>query len=120
MSSEFEIKELDTFRENLRKYFARDEEKIRRVLFERLRMRPDHYQMLEGAITVAGLKFVGLRHIKIGVRGYRGGSVTLFRICEECLRERYYEKTIRCQFCDENKPKRIVLFNIQPRKFGYG
>ena len=43
-----------------------------------------------------------------------------FRICEECLREKYYEKSrVRCQFCDENKPKRVVLFDIRQKGFGY-
>ena len=121
MSSEpYELIELDTFQKNIKKYFKREEARIREGLKQKLETTPDRYQMLEGHITVAGIKLTGLRHVKVGVKGHRGGSVTRFRICEECLREKYYEKSrVRCQFCDENKPKRVVLFDIRHRGFGY-
>lgn len=121
MSSEsYELIELDTFTKNIRRYFRRDDAKIREKLRQMLETAPDRHAMLKGQITVAGMKLTGLRHIKVGATGYRGGSVTRFRICEECLREKYYEESrVRCQFCDENKPKRVILFDIRPRGFGY-
>lgn len=121
MSSEpYELIELDTFKKNIKKYFRKDEVRIREGLKQKLETTPDRHQMLVRHITVAGMKLAGLRHVKVGVKGHRGGSVTRFRICEECLREKYYEKSrVRCQFCDENKPKRVVLFDIRQRGFGY-
>ena len=121
MSSElYELKELDTFTRNIRKFFKKDEARIREKLKQNLETIPNRFQMLSGQITVAGMKLVGLRHIKVGAEGYRGGSVTRFRISEECLREKYHVKSkVRCQFCNEKKPRTVVLFYIQPRGFGY-
>jgi len=121
MSSEpYELVELDSFRKNIRKFFRKDEEKIREKLKQNLEYTPNRYQMLKGKITVAGLKLVGLRHLKVGVKGYRNGAAIRFRICKECLEEEYYKRSkVRCQFCDEDKPRRVVLFDIMPRGFGY-
>ncbi len=121
MSSEpYEIIELDIFRKNLKKFFRKNEAKIREKLIQNLEYTPNRHQMLKGNITVAGMKLVGLRHLKVGAKGYRNGAATRFRICEECLKEKYYEKSkVRCQFCNEDKSRRVVLFDILPRGFGY-
>jgi len=119
-SKPYEILELETFRKNIRKFFRKDEKKIREKLKQNLEYTPNRYQMLKGKITVAGLKLVGLRHLKVGVKGYRNGAVTRFRICEECFKEEYYKKSkVKCQFCDEDRLRRVVLFDILPRGFGY-
>ena len=81
---------------------------------------PDRYDMLEGKITVRGVKLAGLRRMKVGVQGYRGGAVVLYRICEECLDNRYYEKSgTKCLFCKDDEREKVVLFDTYPRGHGY-
>jgi len=76
--------------------------------------------MIRNLTTINGVKVAGLRHMKVGAKGVRGGIVVLYRVCEECLQNRYYERTgIRCQFCDENISKRVVLFTSYGRGRGY-
>jgi len=116
----YEIIPLDTFNDNLEKYFRRDKARILDKLKQNLENIPNRYEMLKSPMTIAGMKLVGLRHIKVGVSGYKGGSVTKFRICKECLDNGYYiTSKVKCEFCDKDKPYRVILFDILPRSFGY-
>jgi len=120
-NSVYEIIPLDTFARNLRDFDRRSRSKIEEKIKDWLRIKPDRYPMLHGHIYVAGRKILGLRHLKVGVKGHKGGAYVLYRICADCLEFEYWKKSdIRCQFCDESKPKRVVLFDIHSRSFDYG
>lgn len=87
---------------------------------ELLEYTPNRHGMFKGVVTVSGLKLHGLRHVKIGVKGYKGGAAAKYRICKECLENKYYERSkVKCEFCDEDEPYRVILFDILPRGFGY-
>jgi len=119
-SEQYPLVELDNFADNLHKYFRKDEERIREKIKQMLETAPYRYDMLVGKITVKGIKLAGLRHMKVGVQGYRSGAVILYRICEECLENEYYkESRVKCQFCKDNEGKKIVLFDTYPRGYGY-
>lgn len=119
-SEKYEFIKLDNFTTNLDKYFRRDKKRILEKLKQLLETTPNRHAMLKGVVTVAGLKLHGLRHVKVGVKGYKGGAAAKYRICEECLENKYYERSrVKCEFCDEEKPYRVVLFDILPRGFGY-
>jgi hypothetical protein len=121
MSSEYEIVELDNFSKNLKDFDKHSQRKITERLKEWLTYEPKRFPMLLGAIPVCGRKLFGLRHIKIGVSGHKGGAYVLYRICEECFENEYWKKSnLKCQFCDPKKTKRNVLFDVQPRSFDYG
>jgi len=121
MSSKYEIIQLETFLRNLRDFNKSSQTKITERIKDWLSIKPARFPMLRGAIPLSGRKLFGLRHIKIGVKGHRGGVYVLYRICEECLEYEYWKKSkTRCQFCDSNKTKRVVLFDAQPRSFDYG
>jgi len=121
MSSTYEIIQLHTFLKNLKDFDKSSQAKIVERVKDWLGTAPDRFPMLKGAIPLFGKKLFGLRHIKTGVRGHRGGAYVLYRICEECLNYEYWKKSnVRCEFCDSGKPKRVVLFDVQPRSFDYG
>lgn len=120
MKSVYEIIPLDTFARNLKDFDKSSQSKIKEKVKDWLAYDPSRYPMLEGPIPIAGKKIFGLRHVKVGVRGHRGGAYVLYRICEDCLEYEYWKKSdIRCQFCDDSKPKRVVLFDVHPRSFDY-
>jgi len=121
MTPTYEVIPLDTYGKNLLDFDRSNQQRIRDSVTDWLGYEPQRYQMLQGAIRVAGRKFFGLRHIKIGVVGNKGGAYVLYRICEECLKNEYWKKSgVSCEFCDSSKPKRVVLFDVQPRSFDYG
>lgn len=121
MSSNYEIIQLDTFMKNLRDFDKASQTKINERIKDCLSTTPDRFPMLKGAIPLSGKKLFGLRHIKIGVKGHRGGVYVLYRVCEECLKHEYRKKSrVTCEFCDSNKPYRVVLFDVHPRSFDYG
>jgi hypothetical protein len=120
MSSEYEIIELDNFTENLKEFDKHSRGKITEKLKEWLSHDPKRFPMLTGGIPILGRKLYGLRHIKIGVSGHKGGAYVLYRVCEECLDNGYWQQSkIKCEFCDPNKSKRNVLFDVRPRSFDY-
>ena len=117
---QYNIVPIDNYSKNLDKFYSRkDTEKVEKGIIEKLSINPYRYGMLISKVLLqgAGIKASGLRHFKIGVRGYKGGAVVKFRICEECLKNEYY-KDLKCGFCDEN-PDQIVLFDTHPRGKGY-
>lgn len=117
----YEIIPLDTFGRNLKDFDKSSRSKIKEKIKNWLSVKPSRYPLLHGHIRVAGVKIYGLRHVKVGVRGKKGGAYVLYRICEDCLNFEYWKKSdVRCQFCDDSKPKRVVLFDVHPRSFDYG
>ena len=123
VSSKYELIELRNFAKQIKKKLSlsqKDEEKVRKRIQDELGETPDRHGKLKSVITVSGRKISGLRHMKIGVANYRGGLVVQYRICEECLEHKYYEKSgPRCAFCDEGRPDRVILFHIHPRQDDY-
>ena len=120
MANQLEFIPLDIYERNLNSFHPKEQEKIKKAIVERISFKPTHGSMLKGVITVSGNNLVGLRHFKIGVKGYKKGVYVLYRYCKECLDNKYYEQSkVRCQFCDEKISDRIVLFNVRPRGSGY-
>lgn len=112
----------ETFLESLQHYFPDKprQEKIIKRIQDMLSIRPYHYDMFFGNITVSGVNLAGLRHMKVGVEGVKGGAVVYYRICEECKKNGYdMLSDIRCGFCDEKKGKHINLYLVRPRSRGY-
>jgi mRNA-degrading endonuclease RelE of RelBE toxin-antitoxin system len=119
-SGRYALLEIRTFSKNIKKYFRNDEDKIRAKIQEMLTINPYRYEFLKGKVIVSGLKLVGLRHMKVGIKGRHGGAVILYRICEECLEHKYYEKSdAQCDFCDEEVENQVVIFDTFPRSRGY-
>lgn len=120
-NSTYEIIPLDTFWKNLKDFDKASQTKIVERIKEWLTIQPDRFSMLKGAIPLSGKKLFVLRHIKIGVKGHKGGAYVLYRICEDCLEYEYWKKSkAKCGFCDSSKLRRVVLFDVQPRSFDYG
>jgi len=120
MENQLEFIPLDTYLGNLSLFHPKNQEKIKKAVIERLSFKPTHGVMLKGLIPVGGARLVGLRHMKVGVKGVKGGAYVLYRYCKECLEKGYYDKSkIRCQFCDEKEPNRIVLFDTNIRSADY-
>jgi hypothetical protein len=116
----YEFIRLETFERNLKDFHRNDRTKIEAKIKEMLSLRPYEYQMLVGKIVIKGVKLAGLRHMKVGVSGIKGGAVVLYRICEECKKNEYFAKSdVQCQFCDDRKNRHIVLFDVHPRSYGY-
>lgn len=119
-STYYEILPLDTFRKSLSSFPQKSRKKINKKIEQFLTENPYRNIMLEGVFVYKGISFAGLRRMKIGVEGYRGGVYILYRICEECRENRYYIKSNKkCEFCDDGKEKRVVLFLVRPRSMGY-
>lgn len=123
VSSKFELIELDNFTKKLDKKLkisTKDKEKLSKRIAE-LEDNPYHGTRLKDLILISGIKIAGLRHEKYGVANYKGGLAVLYRICEECLAYKYYDKGSgkKCALCDEEKPKRVFLFDIRPRGEDY-
>jgi len=119
-STPFEFIPVKTFEHNL-KFYQRDKDRIKTKIEEMLAQNPYRYEMLKGEITVAGVNLAGLRHMKTGVSGRRGGVYVLYRICEECKKNQYMIRGSgkACEFCDDKKWRHVVLFNVRPRSAGY-
>jgi hypothetical protein len=82
---------------------------------------PYRYPMLEGRIPIRGVRLAGLRYLKVGVSGLKGGAYVLYRICEECKKNAYASTSgIQCEFCDDAKGRHIVFFDVRPRSYDYG
>ena len=116
------LQPLDTFFESLQRYFPdkRRQGKIIKKIKQMLPVRPYRYKMFESDIEVSGVNLAGLRHMKVGMEGIKGGAVVYYRICEECKNNRYDKLSgVRCKFCDNEKGKHIVLFLVRPRGRGY-
>lgn len=120
MANQLEFIALNTYEKSLNSFHQKDQEKIQKIVEDRVSLKPTHGSMLSGVITVGGADLTGLRHFKIGVKGYKKGVYVLYRYCKECLKNEYYKQTkVRCQFCDKKVTERIVLFNVRPRSAGY-
>ena len=120
MANQLEFIPLETYEKSLGTFPQKDQEKIQNAIINRISFKPTHGSMLKGTISVNGANLFGLRHFKIGVKGYNKGVYILYRYCKECLINEYYEKSkLQCQFCDESIPDRIVLFLVKPRSSGY-
>lgn len=121
MSLPYEFRTVDTFARNLKDFNKANQTKIIAKIKDSLGTYPNRHAMFEGPIFVAGKKLFGLRHVKVGVKGHKGGAYIAYRICEECLEHEYWKKSkVKCQFCDPKKLKRVVLFDVRPRGFDYG
>lgn len=113
---------VENFDRNLRDFRKRDQERILDKVYEMLSFNPKRYGMMKGKISIRGVKLTGLRHMKIGIKGVKGGAYILYRICQECKENKYIESSDRkCNFCDEDpNDNRIILFDIHLRSFDYG
>ena len=120
MANPLEFVPLETYVTNLgEKFNSVNQAKIQKGL-ERLDYNPLHGDMMQGPIIIAGKPVYGLRHIKIGVQGSKGGAFILYRYCKECFNNGYAVKSkITCLFCDPSKPNRIILFDVGLRGEGY-
>lgn len=121
MEPQYDLIPLDSYAEGLKSFRKDARRKIERKVKRMLEANPRRYQMLKGVVKVRGLSFAGLRHMKVGVQGIKGGAYVLYRICEECRGNEYYLKSdARCKFCDdEDEDDHIVLFAVRPRSLGY-
>lgn len=121
-SETYRFVRVDNFDRNLKDFRKRDQERILQKIFEMLAFDPKRYGMMTGKIKIRGLNLTGLRHMKIGIKGVRGGAYVLYRICEECRENDYFVTSDRkCDFCNEAPgDNRIVLFDIHLRSFDYG
>lgn len=119
-STVYEFIPLDNFGERLGRFPKKNQGKIKEKIDEMLSLYPYRYPMLVGPIPIAGLRIAGLRHMKVGVSGLKGGAYTLYRICEECKKYEFYAKSDgRCAFCANTKDNHIVLFDVGPRSDDY-
>jgi len=117
-SERYDIIATETSQKNLERLFDKKScEKIKNKIQEMLRVRPYHYERLSGQ-KIRGVITHGLRRMKVGVSGRRGGAVVLYMICEECRRAGHFRGN-PCSFCDNNKNKHIVILDIFPRNIGY-
>jgi len=116
----YEFIRVKTFDDNLKDFHRNDRAKIETKIKEMLSQRPYEYQMLVSKVTLKGVKLAGLRHMKVGVSGIKGGAVVLYRICEECKKNGYLTKSdVQCEFCNDEKSRHIVLFDVRPRAYDY-
>lgn len=117
----YDLISLESYSDSLTSFPKTNRQKIENKVADMLQMNPKRYSMLKGKIKIRGMSFAGLRHMKVGIEGSKGGAYILYRICEECKRNRYYEKSdAKCEFCDDEKEdNRIVLFLARLRSFGY-
>ena len=119
-SAEYEVKVLKTYEESIDRFSKKAQKRINKKIKEILVRYPYRYNMLKGVYSLRGVSLVGLRKFKTGLEGHRGGVYVLYRICKECRENRYYQKSgICCEFCDDDKEYRIVLFLARPRELGY-
>lgn len=126
ISTPYEFVTLDNFGRRLKRFSEKDKESIKAKTEEMLTLDPYRYPMLKGQIVVSGQRIAGLRHMKVGVSGVKGGAYILYRVCEECKKNNYVSKSDgKCVFCengpaDENKrDMHIVLFDVGLRSDGY-
>jgi len=119
-SIHYNVVPLKSFQESLDSFPKRSQRKIKEKIEKMLTVDPYRYIMLKGIYTYKNVSFVGLRKMKTGVKGHRGGVYILYRICEECRKNGYYKKSgDKCEFCDDGMEKRVVLFIVRPRSMGY-
>ena len=119
-STPYEFIPLDNFGKRLNCFSEKNQGKMKEKIDEMLSLYPYRFPMLIGPIPVAGLRMAGLRHIKMGVKGVKGGAYALYRICEECKKYQFYEKSDgRCAFCADVKDNHIVLFDVGLRSDDY-
>ncbi len=110
---------LDTFKQSLSMFGEKDQVRIKKKISDMLTFNPYRYIMLEGAVKVK-VKFSGLRRMEIGTEGSNSGARVLYRVCEECKRNKYYLKSEEiCAFCDDNMEKHVVVFDVQSRGDSY-
>jgi len=120
-STPYEFITLDAFGQRLQRFSQRDKEKIKGKIKDMLTLYPYRFPMLSGQIPIAGLRIAGLRHMKVGVSGAKGGAYVLYRICKECKEHEFYARSdTRCAFCADTKDNHIVLFDVGPRSDDYG
>ncbi len=118
-SNNYKIFQTETFIDSL-KPFKRDKDRIYAKIEQMLSDKPDRYERILQPITIKGVRFSGLRHMKIGIKGLKGGLVVLYRICHECLKNAYYKiSQVQCSFCNEKEQKRVVLFTSYTRSHDY-
>ncbi len=116
----YEFITLDGFGKRLQRFPPKDKEKIKDKIDEMLKADPYRFPMLRGQIPIAGLRIFGLRHMKVGVSGSKGGAYILYRICDECKKNQFHTKSdAPCAFCDGIKDNHIVLFDVGLRSDDY-
>jgi hypothetical protein len=119
-STPYEFIPLDNFKERLGRFSEDSQKKIKTKIDEMISLNPYRYPMLIGPIPIAGLRIAGLRHMKVGVKGLKGGAYTLYRICGECKKHEFYAKSDgRCAFCANTNDNYIVLFDVGLRSDDY-
>jgi len=120
-STAYELLAVENFAKNLGQFHPKDRERIKGKIVEMLTQNPYRYAMLVGAIEIAGLNLYGLHSMKMGVAGLKGGAYVLYRICEECKKNHYMTRSgASCQFCNDDKNRHVVLFDVNPRGADYG
>jgi len=112
----------DNFARNLRDFRKREQERIVEKVRTMLSFTPKRYGMMQSKISIRGVRLTGLRHMKVGIRGVKGGAYVLYRICHECRENKYFETSDqKCAFCDKDPDdNRVVLFDLHLRSFDYG
>lgn len=119
-SRQYEIIELNTFRQEILIYTKQDQMKIRKKIAKFLSEDPFRGQKLAGQFELGSVNLYGMRRIKAGAKGYRKGVRIFYRICSECLNQSHFKHSrVRCDFCSPEKPMRVVVFSIRPRKIAY-
>ena len=119
-SVKYEVRVLKTYEESMDYFPKKAQKRINKKIEEILVKYPYRYNMLKGIYLLRGISLVGLRKFKTGLEGHRGGVYVLYRICKECRENGYHQKSgICCEFCDDGKEYRIVLFFARPRELGY-
>lgn len=119
-STQYEIRALKSFQKSLARFPEKSQKRIKNKIEEILTKNPYRYGILTGIYKYKGLSFTGMRKMKTGLEGHKGGVYILYRVCKECRENRYYIKSgLKCEFCEDGIDKRIVLFIAAPRSSGY-
>jgi hypothetical protein len=117
----YEFIPLDNFGQRLCQFSQDNKEGIKGKINDMLGLNPYRFSMLKGQIPIAGQRIAGLRHMKVGVSGAKGGAYVLYRICKECKEHEFYARSdTRCAFCADTKDHHIVLFDVGIRSDDYG
>lgn len=107
----YERAETTEFLSNFTKFLDKEtQRKVIQKIEEMICPDPYRYPMLKGP------KFRGIRRMKMGAKGYKGGIRILYVIAEESEKNDYGYK---CPACDKKGCKHIILLNVLPRRLAY-
>jgi hypothetical protein len=114
-----EKEKIASFYESIEYYFSKERGKIEDKIDKMLINYPYRYSMCEPLI-IRNIRTIGLHGMEIGVKGKPKGARILYRICEECRKNKYnLIKEQKCAFCDEMDDKTVVMFTAMPRGLEY-